>query len=76
MALSNARAASRAARDPSAFTELHSTGEQLTDDQIAALTMRGPWPRNAQVVVWPAHPQTIEVAIMATMAGATPHPRP
>ena len=70
MALSNARAASRAARNPSAFTELHNTGEeQLTDDQIAALTNAWTVARNAENGGVAYTPQTIEVRNHGTHEG-------
>jgi hypothetical protein len=70
MALSNARAASRAARNPSAFTELHNTGEQQLDDTaIANLTRAWTEARNAENGGVAYTPQTIEVRNHGTHEG-------
>jgi hypothetical protein len=70
MALSNSRAASRAARNPSAFTELHNTGEEnLTDTQIDDLTSRWTAARNAENGGVAYTPQTIEVRNHGTHEG-------
>jgi hypothetical protein len=70
MALSNSRAASRAARNPSAFTELHNTGEeQLNDVQISELTSAWTAARNSENGGVAYTPQTIEVRNHGTHEG-------
>jgi hypothetical protein len=70
MALSNSRAASRAARNPSAFTELHNTGEeQLSDDKIKELTAAWTAARNSENGGVAYTPQTIEVRDHGTHEG-------
>jgi hypothetical protein len=70
MALSNSRAASRAARNPSAFTELHNTGEeQLNDTQITDLTAAWTAARNSENGGVAYTPQTIEVRNHGTHEG-------
>jgi hypothetical protein len=70
MALSNSRAASRAARNPSAFTELHNTGEENLDQaKIDELTAAWTAARNSENGGVAYTPQTIEVKNHGTHEG-------